>query len=146
MSKEVSRKPPQILSDYLRSWSWYSNSQRTIDCIAIGFSVYYFNQALGHSELSDSDRCRKCRYTLECNHEAFIDYLCLSLTFASIRRSNRYCCYNRHEYCSSIKNRRFIPISNSRKRLISRSCTNSATQFLLECGQERNLICQRSSG
>ena len=45
------------------------------------------------------------------------------MAFASIRSSNRDCCYNRHEYGSSVKNRRFIPISNSRKRLIGRSCT-----------------------
>ena len=148
MQKESARegyKPPQVLSNYLRR-SRNSYCQRAIDCIAIGFSTYYFNQALSHSELSDSGRCRKCRSTLECNHKALIDYLRLSLTLASIRCSNRNSCYNRHEYSCSIKNRRFIPISNSRKWLIGRSCANAATQFLLECGQERGLICHRSSG
>ena len=140
MQKESARegiKPPQVLSNYLCG-SRNSYCQRTIDCIAIGFSAYYFNQTLSHSELSDSDRCRKCRYTLKCNHEALIDYLRLSLTLTSIRCSNRDSC--------SIKNRCFIPIGNSRKWLIGRSCTNAATQFLLECGQECSLICHRSSG
>ena len=54
MQKESARegiKPPQVLSNYLRG-SRNSYCQRTIDCIAIGFSAYYFNQTLSHSELS----------------------------------------------------------------------------------------------
>ena len=75
-----------------------------------------------------------------------IDYLRLSLTLARVWRGNRNGRYNRHEYGCSVKNRCFIPISNSRKRLVCRSCANAAAQSLLKCGQERSLVCHRSSG